>query len=124
MSATHVHNNRLGPPRIMPSATASNSTTVISLTSSASISEQCEQIISILWKELERGLAVAQMEQREGSMGGEDNEDATSDTQKTHNDDHFEVYWDGHDDPENPQNWALWKRICIVVGVSFQTAMV
>lgn len=57
-------------------------------------------------------------------MAGEDNEDPASDTQKTHNEVHFEVNWDGYDDPENPQNWALWIRACILVGVSFQTAIV
>lgn len=37
---------------------------------------------------------------------------------------HFEVNWDGHNDPENPQNWALWKRGCILMSVSFQTLIV
>ncbi|KAF8425239.1 major facilitator superfamily domain-containing protein [Tirmania nivea] len=60
----------------------------------------------------------------EGSVASAESTDPTSNTQKIHNKEHFEVDWDGQDDPENPQNWALWKAACILAGVSFQTAVV
>ncbi|KAF8433453.1 major facilitator superfamily domain-containing protein [Terfezia claveryi] len=121
MSATHVYNNRLDPS---PSATVSSSTTILSSASSASTSQHWERIVSILEKEFELSLVAIQREPKEESVTGEGNEDPASDTQETHNEVHFEVNWDGYDDPENPQNWALWIRACILMGVSFQTTIV
>ena len=109
MSADNVHNDRLGLSQLTPSATVSSSTTIISSAGSASISQHCKRSMSISEKEFELGLAAIQKEQ---GMGHEDYEE------------HFEVYWDSHNDPDNPQNWALWKRACILVAVSFQTAIV
>lgn len=127
MSSSHVHNNTLDPLQITPST---SSTTITSSASSASISQHQyryhERSISISEKELELGLAAIEKEEKEGSESGDhvDNGNSATDTQKTHNGENFEVHWDGHSDPENPQNWVLWKRICIVVGVSFQTMVV
>jgi len=102
---------------------ASIRSTIISSATTASIFY--ERSITISQKELELALAKIQKEQEKpGSAEGENKEDPAPDAQESYNREYFEVYWDGHDDLENPQNWALWKRACILVGVSFQTLVV
>ncbi|CAN6629751.1 fluconazole resistance protein 1 [Trichomonascus vanleenenianus] len=39
-------------------------------------------------------------------------------------DEHIMVTWEGVDDPENPHNWALWKRIVFVTQVAILTAVI
>lgn len=55
------------------------------------------------------------------SRNGDELEATALKDQSTTSRDDYEVYWEGDQDPENPQNWNV-RRKCLIIGtVSFIT---
>lgn len=54
-----------------------------------------------------------------GSRGGTTSQDVDSEKASTSNGNIID--WDGPEDPKNPLNWPLWKKLGIISTVSFIT---